>query len=475
MSGNPDDTDAVAARRGPSQTGEPTSVSQPRVSRRKFLGGSVATGIALGAASSAVSWKGAIAQSKRLVVTTMPGPRWEQALKASATAYMAANPDVEIDVLVSGYAKHYQRIGTSLIEDSSDFDAHLFDPALIGQSYPKLAPLNDLFDADPDWRDHYLNGVLQAYRGSWDWDGGRYSVVHDANCMMTWWRTDVFEQHGLPEPASFEQILENTLALNESKPDSGFMTCAGRANWFLGMTFTGMMHAYGGRWYENDEMDRFGRIDPAEGPGEILLDSPEVVAAAEMLQKLSQVWNPASLNALEFENAEAFKNDISHQQVMWSGFMILQNPAENPTYHANLLSRDFPVGGPDPVVGRSGMKGGFGLAIPKATKNIELMFDFAKFTTSADNAENFILAGGQPSNVSLFNSWGEQHQYQVFKTIAQGIANGHHLSQFPEGPEFFQILTQHIGDLVTGAAEPEEACKGMKDDVQVLFERAGYI
>ena len=458
-----------------SHTDKKEEPSQDGVSRRKFLGGSAAAGIALGATSSGVAWKGAIAQSKRLVVTTMPGPRWEDALKASAKAYMAKNPAVEVEVLVSGYAEHYQRIGTSLIEDSSDFDAHLFDPALIGQSYPKLAPLTDLFDADPTWRDHYLNGVPQAYRGSWDWDGVPYAVVHDANCMMTWWRTDVFEEHGLPEPTSFEQILENTAVLNQNKPGSGFMTCAGRANWFLGMTFTGMMHAYGGRWYENDEMDRFGRIDPTDGPGEILLDSPEVIAAAEMLQKLSKVWNQGSLNALEFENAEAFKNDISHQQVMWSGFMILQNPAENPAHHAVLVSRDFPVGGTNPVVGRSGMKGGFGLAIPKASKNIDLMFDFAKFTTSGDNAENFILAGGQPSNVSLLNSWGEQHQYQVFKTIAQGIANGHHLSQFPEGPEFFQILTQHVGDLVTGAAEPAEACAGMKNDVEILFQRSGYI
>ena len=468
-------SNAAAEGRTISLSNYKTSGSSQGVSRRKFLGGSAAAGIALGAASSAVAWKGAIAQSKRLVVTTMPGPRWEGALTASAKAYMAKNPDVEIEILVSGYAEHYQRIGTSLIEDASDFDAHLFDCALMGQSYPKLVPLTDLYDSDPGWRDHYLGGVPEAYRGSWDWDGVPYAVVHDANCMMTWWRSDVFEELGLPEPTSFEQILENTEILNQNKAGSGFMTCAGRANWFLGMTFTGMMHAYGGRWYENDEMDRFGRIDPTEGPGEILLDSPEVIAAAEMLQKLSKVWNQSSLNALEFENAEAFKNDISHQQVMWSGFMILQNPSENPAHHANLVSRDFPVGGPNPVVGRSGMKGGFGLSIPKATKNLDLMFDFAKFTTSTENAENFILAGGQPSNASLLNSWGEQPQYQVFKTIAQGIANGHHLSQFPEGPEFFQILTQHIGDLVTGAAEPEEACVRMKDDVRILFERAGYI
>ena len=58
----------------------------------------------------------ALAADKKLVVTTMPGPRWEGALKASAEAYKAAHPGVEIDILVSPYAEHYQRIGTSLAE-----------------------------------------------------------------------------------------------------------------------------------------------------------------------------------------------------------------------------------------------------------------------------------------------------------------------------------------------------------------------
>ena len=445
------------------------------LTRREFVQKSAAVGV-LGTVASGIGWRGAIAQEKKLVVTTMPGPRWEGALKASAQAYMAKHPDVAIDILVSPYAEHYQRIGTSLIEDSSDFDAHLFDPVLIGQSYPKLEPLTDLFNSDPEWRDYYENGVPYFYRGSWDWEKVPYSVVHDANCMMTWWRTDVFEQLGLAEPASFETILENAQKLNGNKAKSGFMTCAGRTQWFLGMTFTGMLHAFGGRWYESDEMEAFGRIDPSKGSGKVLLDSAEVVAAAKMLKDLSAIWNDASLNALEFENAEAFKNDVSHQQVMWSGFMTLQNPKENPNFHEQLISRDFPVGGPSPNPGRTGMKGGFGLAIPKASKNKELMFDFAKFTTGKENAETFIKAGGQPSNSDLLNSWGEQHEYQVFKSIAQGVANGHHLAQFAEGPQLLQIITQHIGDLVTGSvAEPEEACANMKKDVEVLFERAGYL
>ena len=91
------------------------------------------------------------------------------------------------------------------------------------------------------------------------------------------------------------------------------------------------------------------------------------------------------------------------------------------------------------------------------------------------NAETFIKGGGQPSNVELLNKWGEKPEYQVFKSIALGIAHGHHLAQFPEGPEFFQLITQHAGDVATGAREPAEACAGMQADATVLFQRAGYI
>ena len=96
------------------------------LSRRELLKYSVAAAGAT--ATSGLFWRGAFAATTKLVVTTMPGPRWEGALRGSAAAYQAKHPDVEIEILVSPYAEHYQRIGTSLIEDSSSFDAHLFDP-----------------------------------------------------------------------------------------------------------------------------------------------------------------------------------------------------------------------------------------------------------------------------------------------------------------------------------------------------------
>jgi len=49
------------------------------------------------------------------------------------------------------------------------------------------------------------------------------------------------------------------------------------------------------------------------------------------------------------------------------------------------------------------------------------------------------------------------------------------LAQFAEGPQLFQIITQHMGDLATSAVGTEEACANMKDEVETLFRRAGYL
>ena len=412
--------------------------------------------------------------SGRLTVTTMPGPRWEGALTASAAAYMENNPDVEVQILESPFTEHYQRIGTSLASDSNEFDMHVFDAALLGQSFEKLAPLQDLFDEDPEWSDAYLGGVPPQYRGSWDWDGVPYSVVHDANAMMAWWRTDTFEELGLPEPTTFEIMLANAQALDEFQGKSGFMTTAA-ADAHLAVLVTGMMHAYGGRWWENDTPDRFGRVSTDLPPGEVLLDSQEMVDAMTMLKALIDVGQEASLNGREFENNEAFINGVTFQQLMWSGLMVLENCDLNPDHCATMVSRDFPLGGSNTDTAATGIKGGFGLAIPSASQVIPLSFDFAKWVVSADNAANFIGGGGQPSNADLLNQFSSDEGFGVFGSIAEGIINGHHQAQFPEGGDFYTVLFTNGGNILTGDSSVEDGLAQMKSETEDLLERAGYI
>jgi ABC-type glycerol-3-phosphate transport system substrate-binding protein len=461
------------------------SAFEQRTTRRGFLKKSAALGVAAAAPSLLAGRASAASrvfvtrrQEGTVVVATMPGPRWEGALRASAKTYMAKNPDVKVNFVVSPFTEHYQRIGTALQTDSSDYDIFVFDRALMGQSYPKLAPLDDLFDKNPAWRDFYLKNVPFAYRGSWDWPPGQkgavhYSVVHDANAMMAWWRTDIFKQQGLPVPKTFDTMLSNAQKLNNLKEGSGFMTTAAR-DAHLAVLVTGMMWAYGGRWWENDIPNNFGVVSKDRPPGKILLDSPQMIESMKMLKALIDIGNPASLNAREFENNAAFISGRCYQQLMWSGLMVLQNPRLNKKLWNKVISADFPLGGNNKDKTKTGIKGGFGLSIPKASKVTDLAFDFCVHTTSKENARAFILGGGQPANINLLNSWSTKPGFQVFATIAEGIIHGHHQGGFPEGGEFYKILFTNGGAILTGNVTPEKGCQNMRKETETLFKRAGY-
>jgi len=462
----------------------PQDPAERRSSRRSFLAkaGGVGLGVAAAPLLSAcgdddgggggTSTGGG--SGRELVVATMPGPRWEGALRTSIETYKKANPNARVKLVVSPFTEHYQRIATSLATDSSAFDVFVFDAAMIGQSYTKLAPLNDLFDTDAQWRDYYLENTPVEYRGSWDYEDQIYSVVHDSNSMMAWWRTDIFEQEGLEEPATFETMLANAKALNAVKGESGFMTTAAGNN-FLAVLVTGMMWSFGGRWWENDLPEAYGRISKDNPPGAVLLDSPENVEAMTMLRDLVNEGSKASLNAQETENVQAFVNGVTYQQLMFSGLMQLQDPKYNPDSATKLTSRDFPIGGSNTDPLRTGVKGGYGLAIPKASKSLEGAFDFCKHVVSEDNEEAFIRGGGQPANIATLNKWAERPGFQVFATIAEGIVNGHHQAQFPEGGEFYEVLWTAGGKILTGDMTPEEGCKAMKADTEALLKRAGYV
>src|SRR5262249_48211735 len=140
-----------------------------------------------------------------------------------------------------------------------------------------------------------------------------------------------------------------------------------------------------------------------------------------------------------------------------------------------LKSRDFPLGGSNTDATKTGIKGGFGLAIPKASTKIDAAFDFCRFVVSAENAANFIGGGGPPAKATPLPGLAKKTRLQVFDTIADGIIHGHHQAQFPEGGQFYDIISNNAASALTEGKDPAAACAQMKADTEALLKRSGYI
>src|SRR6185436_11154771 len=135
-----------------------------------------------------------------------------------------------------------------------------------------------------------------------------------------------------------------------------------------------------------------------------------------------------------------------------------------------LVSGGFPLGGSNTDKTSTGVKAGYGLAIPKASKNVDLAFDFAKFYSSRENAQRVITSGGQPANATILREQSKKPGYQVFETVADMIVAGHHQAQFPESGDFYDTMSNSIAQVITGKQTPEAGCKDMKSGVETLFK-----
>ena len=204
-----------------------------------------------------------------------------------------------------------------------------------------------------------------------------------------------------------------------------------------------MMHAFGGKWWENDIPDAFGRISAEKPPGAVLLDSAgEHRRDDDAARPRRSAARRRRSTRRSSRTTRRSRTTSCYQQLMWSGLMVLQTEKENPEYCDKLDVE--PV--PDRRLEhrrrtRRGSRAASASRSRRPPKNAELAFDFSKFVASAENAENFIGGGGQPPNTGPLTEWSTKPGFQVFETLATGIISGHHQAQFPEGGEFYDIIS----------------------------------
>ena len=67
----------------------------------------------------------------------------------------------------------------------------------------KVMSLQDALDADPEWRDSFLEGVLDYFT----YDGEVYAIPSQIAYCTMFYNQDIFEQYDLEVPQTYEDFL----------------------------------------------------------------------------------------------------------------------------------------------------------------------------------------------------------------------------------------------------------------------------
>ena len=317
------------------------------------------------------------------------------ALKQAARDY-EAQTGVHINIAEFPYANLFEKELMDLNAHTGAYDLIMLDDPW----FPKFASLNVLADLTPLLKKRGQNGPDDDFvatsvalcRHPFQ-TGALYALPYVGNSQLFFYRKDLFQKHGLKEPAIWDDVLAAARAISEQETSGapagskvyGYVMRAAQGNAAVA-DFMPIFWAFGGEMFDTN--------------GQPSVNSPEGIAALRFMLELGKYSPPgyASFNADEV-GAHLLQGTAA-MSINWPAWISsFSDPAKSKVI-GRMEFGQLP-GAKNP--GRAEI-GNWLIAIPREAKNADAAMDFLIWATSAEQMQRSALRGNPPTRKSVFNN-----------------------------------------------------------------------
>ncbi|HEY0728379.1 MAG TPA: extracellular solute-binding protein, partial [Pyrinomonadaceae bacterium] len=337
-------------------------------------------------------WPAGCAQqnSRQLTLALIEGVEGE-ALKQAAQDY-ETQTGVRINFVQLPYQNLYEKEFIDLNARTGAYDLIMLDDPW----FPRFASKEFLTDLTPllqkrgqsgpdaDFVEASVNVCRHPYQ-----TGALYALPYVGNSQLFFYRKDLFEKHGLKQPATWDDVLAAAQVIQERETSAnggkmyGYVMRAAQGNAAVA-DFMPIFWAFGAEMFDED--------------GKSTVNSPEGIAALEFMLALGKVSPPgyASFNA----------DEVSAHLLQGTAAMSINWPAwisafSDPARSKVIGKIEFTT---LPGAGKPGQAeiGNWLIAIPRYSQNTEAAMDFLLWATSAEQMKRSAWRGNPPTRKSLF-------------------------------------------------------------------------
>jgi len=333
-----------------------------------------------------------------------------------------------------------------------------------------IRPLESFFD-DPSLTlpDYRFDDLVPAYVEVTGIAGGEniykdgpgaqlYGVPFGSETSFMIYRTDVFEEHGLEVPETYDELTETARYIYEEVPDTYGLTMRAASGHHA--THAWLLHAspYGATVFDEN-------WEPA-------FTSPESIETIEFMKKMIDYGPPGMEGFTQDEEFAAF---LQGDAAIYLDASVFAGPAKDPA-QSRVHDR---IGFALHPRQRTPLAetGGFGIAIPENSQNAEAAFLLMQYLTLPEVEREIVLAGGAPFRMSTVEDSSLYDEYPEFEVLADQLehANPDWRPIIPEWGEINNMLGIAINQALTGAKTPEQAMEDVYEPIRNVMIRAGYI
>ncbi len=248
------------------------------------------------------------------------GDQVTAALQGLVDEWNAANPNVQVELTQLNWGDYVQKM-LSAVAAGNPPDITGGDSGLPFNFYAQgeALVLDDLY---ADWKtDGTYDALTQWGKDKWFFDGHNIGVTWQIDPRAIYYRTDLFEEAGIPIPTTHEELLAAATALTDREAEK------------YGFCFPGKAGSYDtDQFYMTLVLQNGGGL--ADADGNPTFQTPEHLAALEMEQKLLAAAAPEGTPSYTFAEISRLYQQGQCAMVFNGGWFIQQLKQQAPDIFA---------------------------------------------------------------------------------------------------------------------------------------------
>jgi multiple sugar transport system substrate-binding protein len=440
-----------------------------RDSRRRFLRDAGQWGLL--ALTGSAPFRTALAQPApkvapiTMVINQSP---WFDGFRSLVEMYQKETGNrIELDV--NPYAGALDKIRNSLRAPSGSYDLLAIDNNWMVEMFAGgfLAPL---LEVDPGFR---LDPQVSTYGGTIFWNdqlktfdpktGKLLGMPINGNVEVLFYRKDLYDQHGLKVPTTWDQLLANSVKLNAPPGVYGFVHRDDRDSSLA--DFANYMFSFGG--------DIFA--DARAGDFTIVFNSPANRRALEFYLELGKAGgypNPGSVSQGQMIQLMA-TGKAAHAVGIVGAWAQLDDPNKSAVvgkFDAALI--------PQAEGGRHASRAGHwigAIARNVSRERQQAAVVFLRWFQTYDHQLSYTRFGAVPVRADLGNSeLARDPKFRFLKAQAENSQVARMYAVVPEAAQMSSILSLRLNECMIGKASVPETLNRGAAEVQELMVRGGH-
>ena len=408
-------------------------------------GGSTGSGTDSGTDGTAAASDDKPFAGEKLTVLYMSGVYADAA--KSIVADFEAETGATVEVVDFPYTTLHEKALLDLTSGTGSYDIIDVASQWDGEFAPYMTDLGPMMEKDGYQTDVFIENV---FANSGLWQGTTMGIPNASTPQLFAYRTDLLPD-GLPD--TWEEY--RTAAKELTDPDSGmYGNSVSATTGQLGGVFDYVLWSMGGAWADED--------------WNVTIDSPETRAALEHLKEIQDYSDPSILAWGVEESIKAFLDGNAAICETWPTLGLVQ--AADDETQSKVAGKWALSLIPHDKTGAT-LLSAWDVAIPAASKNQELAWEWIKMYTSEENQNKFYDEFGILSPRKAF--WERDGIKGTYMdTVREALDTANMWWRVPASTEVDTMLNTVVSEYMSGQTDLETAVQKMKTGIEEALKNA---